>query len=104
MSDFDEGLDFDDMRNCREDHQPFVEIPLGIAGSGGGCVVEMVSARYGDPRVMSIFCVGLWKLVGHYPAPMSGLDSMEEVFFLSRSLWSWNWYGEVPAFKYYQTI
>ena len=51
MSDFDESLDFDDLRSCSEDHQPFVEIPTGTTGSGGGCVVEMPSSRYGDPRV-----------------------------------------------------
>ena len=50
VSDFDEGLKLDVNRSCREDHQPFVEIPCGTAGSGGGCVVEMISSHYEDPR------------------------------------------------------
>jgi hypothetical protein len=52
VSDFDVGLNFDVNRSCRESHQPFIEIPADTAGSGGGCVVEMISAYYEDPRVM----------------------------------------------------
>ena len=52
VSDFDEGLNFDVNRSCRGDHQPFVEIPAGTAGSGGGCVVDMISSHYEDLRVM----------------------------------------------------
>ena len=75
-TDFDDGLNFDDRRSCREDRQLLVEIPADTTCSGGGCVAEMASIRDGGREVCMVrrssvwVCKGSWDTV---PLQKSGL-------------------------------